>query len=24
MHWTVSTHTEHTEARDDDKETDTD
>jgi len=24
MHWTVSTHTEHTEARDDDRETDTD
>src|SRR5216684_2021806 len=24
MHWTVSTHTEHTEARDDDKETDPD
>ena len=24
MHWTVSTHTEHPEARDDDRETDTD
>jgi hypothetical protein len=24
MHWTVSTHTEHAEARDDDRETDTD
>ena len=24
MHWTISTHTEHTEARDDDRETDTD